>query len=221
MWQILKTEFDYNKSAITIAFIISILVLLVAGLISLNESESADSAFFTTNLLSGVMVVYLFLLIYLGSQYSQEKRDRFHTLLPVSSKQFSLERLIFIVLLQSGFAVMLIVSSVVFSKSFDSTNLFYIISSQAFFFIITASIVIFMDLGHFGTHTYRMIYIGLVFALIGFIIWLALFDYLVLVLKFIFEPYLTPIGVAVYTALAIGLFYLSAGIFMRRKVYLV
>jgi hypothetical protein len=126
MWKILKTEIDYNKRAFTLAFIIGILVLTTAGVISLNESERAGSALFTTSFLFVVMVVYLFLLIHLG-------------------------------------------------------------------------LILVLNLA---------------------IVWLELFGYRDTVLRFIFGPYTTPGGATVYTAIAIGMFYLSAGIFTRRKVYL-
>ena len=221
MWPLIKAEIEYNQRAIAFAFSIAILVSIIAGSISLNESERAGSALFTTGFLSVIMVIYLFLLIHLGSQDSREKRDRLHSLLPVTIKQHSLERLLVIVLLQSGFAVLFLLGSVGFNLGIDSTSLFYILSSQAVFFSITMLMAIYQDLGHFGTLRYRLFYIGLFFALIGVGHILVLFDSLVPVLKFIFEPYLTATGAALYTLIAIGLFFLSAKIFTRRRVYLV
>jgi hypothetical protein len=105
-------------------------------------------------------------------------------------------------------------------KGDDLAYLYYMLSSNAFFFLMIGLIAIYLDLGHFGSKNYRRIYAGLVALLVVLIAWLTLTGNIVSVLEHIFEPYTTPAGAAIFVLLAAGLFWLNVVVFTRRKSYL-
>jgi hypothetical protein len=94
------------------------------------------------------------------------------------------------------------------------------LSSNAFFALIVALIAIFLDLGHFGKKNYRRIFASLWALLVILIIGLTLADRIIPVLEYIFLPYTTPAGAAIFVLMAAGLFYLDVVIYTRRKSYL-
>jgi hypothetical protein len=77
-----------------------------------------------------------------------------------------------------------------------------------------------LDLGHFGKNTYRRLFIGLWALLVILIIWLTLAGKFIPVLEYVFLPYTTPAGAAIFVLIAAGLFYLDVVIYTRRKSYL-
>jgi quinol-cytochrome oxidoreductase complex cytochrome b subunit len=90
----------------------------------------------------------------------------------------------------------------------------------AFFCLIVALIAIFLDLGHFGKNTYRRMFAGFCALLVILIVWLSLAGKMIPVLEFIFLPYTTPVGAAIFVLIAAGLFYLDVVIYTCRKSYL-
>lgn len=94
------------------------------------------------------------------------------------------------------------------------------LSSNAFYFLTVALIAIYLDLGHFGRNTYRRIFIGFMALLAIVIIWLTLAGKIIPLLEYIFEPYTTPAGAAVFVSIAAALFYLDVVIYTRRRSYL-
>ncbi len=216
MWKILDAEIRYHLTAILTAYLIG--VLLVISMVFSIKMTGEDS---TTAwaLMSTTMTLYIYLLIHIGAHQDQEKRNRLHTLLPISIKQLGVERWAPLIFLQLGFAA-LSLFGVMLANKFKLESLFALLSSNAFLFLIVALVAIYQELGHFSTRAYRRLFAGLLvlfFALIGLLI---LSGQIITFIRNIFEPYTTPEGAAIYSLLAIGLFISNLIIFARRRSYL-
>jgi len=216
MWKILDAEIRYHRSAVIAAFAVGALFVMFMALSGMVKSDDSITA---TSLMSTVMGLYIYLLIHVGGHQDQEKRDRLNAALPISIKQLGIVRWALLILLQSGFAALSLVG-VIAANKFNLESLFQLISSNAFLFLIVALIAIYQELGHFGTRAYRRIFFELLALFLFLIAWLILAGHIITFLRSIFEPYMTPQGAAIYTLLAIGLFFLNVIIFARRRSYL-
>jgi hypothetical protein len=218
MWKILKTELRYHKMTITAAYAAGALFLLVAvfsGLLKRMDSPKA-----TWSLMSVVTSAYIFLLIHIGSYDEKEKRERLHALLPIPRRKLGIARMALLILLQAGFSIIWVIGVMAAGKGPELAYLYYMLSSNAFFCLVVVLIAIFLDLGHFGQKKYRRIFASLWALLVILIIWLTLAGKIIPVLEYIFLPYTTPAGAAVFVLLAAGLSYLDVVIYTRRKSYL-
>ncbi len=218
MWKLFKAEFRYHKIAITTAYAFGVIFLAAAAASGLLQR--LDSPMATWSLMSVVSTGYIFLLIYVGNYDETEKRDRLHALLPIPQRKLGVARLALLLLFQAGFAIIWLVGVMAAGKSRDLAYFYYMLSSNSFFFLIVALIAIYLDLGHFGSKKYRRIYAGLVAMLVILIAWLTSAGKIIPVLEYIFEPYTTPAGAAIFVLLAAGLFWLNVVVFTRRKSYL-
>ena len=218
MWKILKTEIRYHKMTITAAYAAGVAFLIVAILSGILKRM--DSPMATWSLMSVVTSAYIFLLIHIGSHDETEKRERLHALLPMPRQKLGITRMALLLLLQAGFSIIWVIGVMVAGKGLELSYLYYMLSSNAFFCLIVMLIAIFLDLGHFGKKNYRWIFASLWALLVILIIWLTLAGKIIPVLEFIFEPYTTPAGAAIFVSIAGGLFYLDVVIYTRRKSYL-
>jgi len=218
MWKVLKAEFRYHKTAITATYAIGVL-FLIATLLS-DIMKRMDSPMATWSWMSVVTSAYIFLLIHIGSHDDTEKRDRLHSLLPIPRQKLGMARMALLLLFQTGFGIIGLIGVMAVGKGLDRGFLYYMLSSNAFFFLTVALIAIYLDLGHFGRNTYRRIFIGLLALLLILIICLTISGNIISGLEYIFEPYTTPAGAAIFVLLAAGLFYLDVVVFTRRKSYL-
>jgi hypothetical protein len=179
-----------------------------------------DSPTATWSLMSVVSTGYIFLLIYVGNYDETEKRDRLHALLPIPQQKLGVARMGLLLLFQAGFSLIGLIGVMAAGKGLSFAYLYYMLSSNAFFCLIVALIAIYLDLGHFGKNTYRRMFAGLWALFVILIIWLTLAGKIVHVLEYIFLPYTTPTGAAIFVLMAAGLFYLDVIIYTRRKSYL-
>jgi hypothetical protein len=194
-------------------------VFLIAAVFS-GLLKRMDSPMATWSLMSVVTSAYIFLLIHIGSHDDTEKRERLHALLPIPRQKLGMTRIALLILLQAGFSVIWFIGVMTAGKGLDLSYLYYMLSSNSFFCLIVALIAIFLDLGHFGKKNYRRIFASLWALLVILIIGLTLADKIIPVLEYIFLPYTTPLGAAIFVLLAAGLFYLDVVVYTRRKAYL-
>jgi hypothetical protein len=218
MWKLFKTEFQYHKIAITAAYAFGVLFLLATAFSGLLQRMDSPTA--TWSLMSVVSTGYIFLLIYVGNYDETEKRDRLHALLPIPQQKLGVARMGLLLLFQAGFSLIGLIGVMAAGKGLSFAYLYYMLSSNAFFCLIVALIAIYLDLGHFGKNTYRRMFAGLWALFVILIIWLTLAGKIVHVLEYIFLPYTTPTGAAIFVLMAAGLFYLDVIIYTRRKSYL-
>jgi hypothetical protein len=216
MWKILDAEIRYHRIAIAGALGVGALFVTYMALSNITKGEDSITAW---SLMSTIMTLYIYLLIHIGAHQDQEKRDRLNAVLPISIKHLGIARWALLIFLQIGFAALTLVG-VMMANKFDLKSLFSILSSNAFLFLIVALIAIYQELGHFGARAYRRLFVGLLFLFLVLIAWLILSGRIIMFLRNIFEPYMTPEGATIYTLLAIGLFFLNVIIFTRRRSYL-
>jgi hypothetical protein len=203
---------------ITVAYAAGVAFLIVAVLSGLLKSMDSPKA--TWSLMSVVTSAYIFLLIHIGSHDDTEKRERLHALLPISRRRLGAARVVLMILLQAGFSIIWAAGVMAAGKGLELSYLYYMLSSNAFFALIVALIAIFLDLGHFGKNIYRRLFAGFWALFVIAIVLAALAGKLVPVLEYVFLPYTTPAGAAVFVSIAAGLFYLDVVIFTRRRSYL-
>ncbi len=218
MWKILETEIRYHKNTITATYAAGVIFLIAAVFSGLLKRM--DSPMATWSLMSVVTSGYIFLLIHIGSYDEKEKRERLHALLPVPRRKLGIARMALLLLLLAGFNIIWFIGVMAAGKGLELSYLYYMFSSNAFFWLIVVLIAIFLDLGHFGKKNYRRIFASLWALLVVLIIWLTLAGKIIPVLEYIFLPYTTPAGAAVFVLLAAGLFCLDVVIYTRRKSYL-
>jgi hypothetical protein len=218
MWKILEAEIRYHKIAITATYAVGVVFLIAAVLSGMLKRMDSPTA--TWSLMSVATSAYIFLLIYIGSYDDTEKRERLHALLPIPRQNLGVARMALLILLQAGFSIIWFLGVMAAGKGLDRANLCYMLSSNAVFFLIVALVAIFLDLGHFGKNIYRRIFIGLWVLLVVLIVWLTLAGNMVPVLEYVFLPYTTPAGAAIFVSIAAGLIYLDVVIYTRRTSYL-
>jgi len=218
MWKFLKAEIQYHKTVITVTYALGVAFLIAAILSGILKRMGSPVS--TWSLMSVVTSGYIFLLIYIGSYDEKEKRERLHASLPIPRRKLGIARMALLVLLQAGFSLIWFIGVMAAGKGLELSYLYYMLSSNSFFFLIVMLIAIFLDLGHFGKKIYRRIFIGLWALFVILILWLTLIDKMIPVLKYIFEPYTTPAGAAIFVLIAAGLFCLDVIIYTRRKSYL-
>ncbi|MDH3216357.1 MAG: hypothetical protein OEN01_08700 [Candidatus Krumholzibacteria bacterium] len=104
MWQILKTEIEYNKYVL-IAVYAAALLFLVVGLVR-------GDGFY--GVVPNSIVPFFIGYGFLCHKYCKESRDRQHCILPQSRADYGLTRMLFFAFYQSGIFVMWLINYVVY-----------------------------------------------------------------------------------------------------------
>jgi len=180
-----------------------------------------------------MMLIMFGLLIMRQIKVQQEKMDRFFMKLPVSIKQISLLRILYL----STFWILLVVlfwlSYVIFAFNYlDSTIFWDLISLSGLIFAAISIPLLHRDLNVVYDGKNQKLIVGLIYAVV------LLFGYLFLMLFFIVSESATALeallpykqivtvitssgfGSGVILLAGIGLLYLSTIIFQKRKIYL-
>ena len=204
MWKILKAELAYHKFGFLIAYLLAIIIQI--------------SKFYT--LIPSPIIIFFIAVGIMGSQSDKEKRERFHSLLPISIKRRAFIRLAFVIVFQLGFLV--IQFSHFFSIYFgiDNTAFWSILIGNGFILSVINLFIIYTDLGYFNTKKYRLIFLGiLAFVFVGLTlaIYWGLFHSL-FVREYSFTK--SPLNALIFNLICFGMFYLSYSLFIRRKSYL-
>lgn len=204
MWQILKAELAYNKFGILIAYVLALIIQI--------------GDFYTQ--IASSMIIFFIAIGIMGSESDKEKRDRFHSLLPIPIKQLAFIRTVFVIIFQLGFLVILISHflSTYFGK--DNSALWSILVANGFILSVINIFIIYTELGFFGKKKYKFIFLGIIAIIL---IALALALYLGFLRKFfVIGPDFakSPIDALIFNLICFGMFYLSYALFIRRKSFL-
>jgi hypothetical protein len=204
MWQILKAELAYHKFGFLIAYLLALIIQI--------------SEFYT--LIPSPIIIFFIAVGIMGSQSDKEKRERFHSLLPISIKRRAFIRLAFVIVFQFGFLV--IQFSHFFSIYFgiDNSAFWSILIGNGFILSVINIFIIYTDLGYFNSKEYRLIFLGIIAAII---IALALIFFLGFrgSAFFIGANFVkSPLNALIFNLVCFGMFYLSYVLFIRRKSYL-
>ncbi len=89
MWKILKAELAYHKFGFLLAYMLALIIQI--------------GEFYTQ--IASSMIIFFIAIGIMGSASDKEKRDRFHSLLPIPIKQLAFIRMVFVVVFQFGFLV--------------------------------------------------------------------------------------------------------------------
>jgi len=204
MWEILKAELSYNKFGFLIAYVLALIIQI--------------GEFYTQ--IASSMIIFFIAIGIMGSESDKEKRDRFHSLLPLPIKKLAFIRMVFVVAFQLGFLVILF--SHFFSTYFGTDNSYFwsILVANGFILSVINIFIIYTELGFFNTKKYRFIFLGIIaIILIG----LALALYLgFLRTAFIMGSNFakSPLDALIFNLACLVMFYLSYTLFIRRKSYL-
>lgn len=204
MWKIFKAELSYNKFGFLLAYMLALIIQI--------------GEFYTQ--IASSMIIFFIAIGIMGSASDKEKRDRFHSLLPIPIKQLAFIRMVFVIVFQLGFLV--IQFSHFFSTYFgkDNSAFWGILVANGFILSVINIFIIYTDLGFFNTKKYRFIFLGIIaFILIA----LALILYLGFLRTFFvmgtsFAK--SPLDALIFNLICFGMFYLSYVLFIRRKSYL-
>ena len=204
MWRIFKAELAYNKFGFLIAYVLALIFQI--------------GEFYTQ--ITSSMIIFFIAIGIMGSESDKEKRDRFHSLLPLPIKQLALIRMIFVLAFQVGFLVILLIKF--FNTQFGTNNsvLWSILIANGFILSVINIFVIYTELGFFNTIKYRFILLGII-AIILIGLSLALY------MGFLRTVFATgsnfaksPFDALIINFICIGMFYFSYALFIRRKSYL-
>ena len=212
MWQVLKTEFEYNKGVVIPAYLIVVLMLLPGKIFDLDGVYG----------LSAICTIISFVCIpIMGMRMDKEKRDRLYLGLPRTLKEVSTARLLFIILFQLG--LFFLWSILFFTDHFghDNQAIWTMLTASAFVIIIIEFFAINHDLGYFNTARYRIVYFTLVTLFFVGLIGSTINGYVSpKALSFGTKNFKTFLDTFVYGLLCLGMLYFNYQLFMRRKSYL-
>lgn len=204
MWKILKADLAYNKFGFLIAYVL-------AFIIQIGE--------FNTQIVSSMIIFFIAVGI-MGSESDKEKRDRFHSLLPLPIKKLAFIRMVFVVAFQLGFLVILF--SHFFSSYFGTDNSYFwsILVANGFILSVINIFIIYTELGFFNTKKYRFILLGII-AIVLIAITLAAYQGLFRTFFVTGSNFAkSPLDALIINLISIAMFYFSFALFIRRKSYL-
>jgi hypothetical protein len=204
MWRIFKAELAYNKFGFLIAYVLALIFQI--------------GEFYTQ--ITSTMIIFFIAIGIMGSESDKEKRDRFHSLLPLPIKQLAFIRMVFVFAFQFGFLVILLIKF--FNTQFGTNNsaLWSILIANGFILSVINIFIIYTELGFFNKKKYRFIFLGII-ALILISLSLALyFGYLRSLFVMGSDFAKSPIEALIFNLVCIGMFYLSYVLFIRRTSFL-
>jgi hypothetical protein len=204
MWRIFKAELAYNKFGFLIAYVLALIFQI--------------GEFYTQ--ITSTMIIFFIAIGIMGSESDKEKRDRFHSLLPLPIKQLAFIRMVFVFAFQFGFLVILLIKF--FNTQFGTNNsaLWSILIANGFILSVINIFIIYTELGFFNKKKYRFIFLGII-ALILISLSLALyFGYLRSLFVMGSDFAKSPIEALIFNLVCIGMFCLSYVLFIRRTSFL-
>jgi len=220
MFRILFSEFNYNKNFFM--FIFGLILLFFVGTI---KYEQVDIYTFISN----SSIIFFISIGIFGSASDKEKRERYHSLLPVSINTMGKQRLLFVILYQACVFFLWLILYFTEQIQENSTLIWPMISIIMFNLILICLFVIYTDLGFYGIRFHKPI-IALIIAGSIFLYSITLLNiktYIFSEFKFevpLFSTYMDfiklPYGTIFMTVLASSMYYLSYVIFINRKSYL-
>ena len=213
MRHILKAEFEYNK----VGFLVSYVIVAVLFTLEALLGDRWD----VYDIVDNSAVVYLISLGIIGSHSDKERRDRMHSLLPVSVRQVSIARLLFCLIYQATFFAVWFVVYLVTLADTNPDAIWSLITINGLALTALVLFVIFSDLKHFENLRYRVVFLVTLLAILALFLLTVVHDGLFTHVGFMryVEFGKSPLGALFFTLLALGLFTASAMAFERRKSY--
>ena len=209
MWKLLKAKIIYNKFLLTMMFASSLLIFSAVWIL--------EDLYIQGFMRVTMMLYFVFMGIIGGRGVSREKRQRLFSLLPYSTLEIGMQRLLFIHVVFGG---VLVLCALILAVQWNETpaNIFWNITAYAAFIpSILIGFVVSHDLGFLSARMNRSLFL-LITRLPVFVglelIWVLIFN--------IFFDFLdiTPFEAVLVTVFWFGLSFLSVFLFTRRSSYL-
>lgn len=228
MWHLLKTELNYHKVEIMVFTSIG-LVGMIANIVTGWQNVEIDLPGVRSLMAVGIMVASFFRLI----SYTKEKKDRYHTSLPLPLRWIGFSRLLYIVSIWICFVVLFWVSSSTIKPYPIDKTIVETLTLSGFILMANATLFIYRDLFQstfgsvrkLGVQVFRsmMILLGYALFYIIFSVGIPYFSFLrrINLFKENFHHLASsPYAAIIFNLLGIGLTIMSVILFARRKSYL-
>jgi len=228
MWHLLKTELSYHKVEIMVFTSLG-LVGLIANIVTGWQNIDVDLPGVRSLMAVGIMVACFVRLI----SYTKEKKDRYHTSLPLPVRRIGLSRLLYIISIWICFVILFWISSSAIRPYPLDKIILETLTMSGFILMANATLFIYRDLFRFSFGSIRksgfrifnvvMILLGYILFYIIFAVGIPYFSFLRRINLFkenFHNVASSPYAVIVFNLLGIGLTIMSVILFARRKSYL-
>ena len=240
MWRLVKAEFSYNR------YVVVFLCLGIYGLLMAFSRRFPDVDFLrfmdcceanhfkSMHLMQTVM--FIFTVTALVTRATR-KRDRIHSLLPLSAGRIGISRQLGLLVIWMIVVFLFLMNHLIFRASpFTGTTVWGLVALNGFVLIIVSLFLTAYDFKHLIRRDYKILnvynddFFTIIIAVGAYSIWLlssSLYDMNSSVWAFVIEN--TPVsrswffslyGACVINLLAAGLIYLNRGIFVSRRSFL-
>lgn len=211
MWYILKIELDYTKHGLMIAYLIALLLFVIAAL-----WEGWDISGYMLN----TTITYFITIGIIGSEGDKEKRTRYHAALPVTPQRRAMVDLWYITLVQAGMFLLWLCMLIFKPHSATASTFWSMLSLNGLLLALIVIFIIHTHFGFYGARKYKRIDYGILLLLIIAAIGISYLGYGNAAVRFLWRHYMSASGALFSTLLWLGLSYLSVIIFVRRQSYL-
>ena len=216
MWEIIKSEIVYAKMKITAG----IIILIIFSIFALLDIKVFEGSSFIGKYLWAIFVSFgTYILVYLIWQIRiKEKRDRYHSQLPISINTISKARWLFAALpIFSVIAFLLIIQSVV--NISWKIHISSIVGQLGLFSVLLAVIFLMVDLLIMYQNKGE-IFKGMITFSLSTLAALGIFIVIVLTSPLLFEPIIPNKGEVLFFIWAIALSSASLIFYKKRKSFL-
>ena len=210
MIQLLKEDYKYHAVAIFVVYCIGIIMLLLDLLWS---KINIDAAMGTTT------VAFFVGMITMGITEDSETRERLQALLPISLRQFSAERLLFVLVFQAGIALLWMLHMVLKYSDEAGRIMLNIFSNTGYNLLFVMFFVVYGDLGGFGRRIWRILFFIFGLSVLAFLIYLSVLNVIDFPISYSDEMRRTFAEGFLYMAISVILIIFDYIIFLRRKTF--
>ncbi len=211
MIQLLKEDYKYHAVAIFVVYCIGIIMLLLDLLWS---KINIDAAMGTTT------VAFFVGMITMGITEDSETRERLQALLPISLRQFSAERLLFVLVFQAGIALLWMLHMVLKYSDEAGRIMLNIFSNTGYNLLFVMFFVVYGDLGGFGRRIWRILFFIFGISVLAFLIYLSVLNVIDFPVSYSDEMRRTLGEGFLYILLSGGLIVFDFFIFLKRKTHI-
>lgn len=211
MWQILKAEFGYTRDALVITYVIAALFLIPAT--TLAGWDIYDY-------MSNTTIVYFIFMGIAGASSINEKRYRYHSMLPVPPQHLAIGDALYVTAVQCGMVALWLACALLRPVPLSFGLLGDMITNSAVIVSIVTLFGIHYHLSFFATKRYAHFMVLSVLTLIAVGAGLAFLRKLPPVSKQFWQYYSSTEGMLASVFVCLGLTVASCAIFVRRRSFL-
>jgi len=227
MWRLVKADFQYNWYIFIIPCALAGILFVFVGFIKGWPDPDIDLVGTRSLLMTMAAVVFFYRIL----RTMLEKRDRYHALLPISGTRTALSRLMFMICLWAGFALLYWLSTLTVKPYSVEIIILEMLTASGFVLMANALPYIHRDLVLCLQRSYQRTLVMIVYSTsmcVGMVLFLAFFVTksswkifrILLPLKISMNPFTTSLlGASIFLVLGLGMTWLSVLVFKRRKTF--